>query len=221
MSEPEKQPRRLEAQGVRLVKELPPVDRRSFLKGGVTGLAVLTGTVVVGSVLDAVTRPDGAPVALAKGVVLWERELCSGCRTCEAVCTNHNNRGHASSALARIILEKDYLAAIYEAHVCYQCVDPLCLRACPVAALQVDRSSGTNARVIDERACIGCRQCLAACDRVFDPPRPRYDAQRRVSTKCHLCFGEPQCVQHCPYGALRFEWAEQGLRTGYPVIEKG
>lgn len=204
-----------------LFRELPPVSRRSFLKGGMTGLALITGAAVVGNILEIVTLPDGRRVVLAKGVVLVDSKLCSGCRTCEAVCTNYNDQGSASSALARIILDKDYLGVKYDAKTCFQCVTPPCLLVCPVTALQVDRASGTNARVIDERVCIGCRRCIEACGSVFAPPRPRYDAARQVSTKCHLCFGEPQCVKYCPYGALRTEWSEEGIETGYPVIKEG
>ena len=55
---------------VQIVRELPPVDRRSFLKVGVVGGTLLTGTVVVGSILEVITRPDGSRVALSKGAVL-------------------------------------------------------------------------------------------------------------------------------------------------------
>jgi carbon-monoxide dehydrogenase iron sulfur subunit len=203
---------------VELIKEVCPLSRRAFLRNSTAGLVLLGGAVVVGNILDVLTVPEGGRIALAKGVVLWERQRCSGCRTCEAVCTNYNNQGQTSSALARIILEKDYLEGEYEGNTCFQCVKPLCLLACPVAALQVDTASGTNARIIDERVCIGCQQCVQACGSVFTPPRPRYDKERRVSMKCHLCLGEPQCVKFCPYGALRFERSEEGMETGFPVI---
>jgi carbon-monoxide dehydrogenase iron sulfur subunit len=205
---------------VQLVKELPPLDRRSFLKEGMTGLTALIAAVVVGDVLEAVTLPDGRQVALAKGVVLFDIQRCAGCRTCEAVCTTHNDQGSTSWSRARIILQKDYLKGRYEAKTCWQCAKPLCLFACPVTALQIDRTSGTRARIIDGRACIGCQQCVAACGSVFDPPRPRYDAARQVSVKCHLCLGEPRCVEFCPYGALRYERSEEGMETGYPLIRE-
>lgn len=94
---------------VQLVRERPTLSRRSFLKGGTNGLALLTGAVVVGNVLETLTLPEGRRVVLAKGVVLWERERYSGCRKCEAVCTHYNNQGRTSSALARVILDKNYL----------------------------------------------------------------------------------------------------------------
>jgi len=196
-----------------------PVTRREFLRNGTAGILSLVAAVAVGDVLEIITYPDGTRVALAKGAVLADKSVCSGCRTCEAVCSNFNSDGRNAAALSRVILDKDYLRGNYQPRVCFQCLDPPCLRACPVAALQVDKQSGTYARIIDERVCIGCRKCLEACDRYFTPPRPRFDPHKHISIKCHLCFGDPQCVTYCPTGALRFERSEKGLRIGYPIIE--
>jgi len=40
--------------------------------------------------------PDGQKVALAKGVILADKSLCSGCRVCEIVCANFNSGGRNS-----------------------------------------------------------------------------------------------------------------------------
>ena len=201
--------------------KFPPLTRRTFLKSGMVGVVFLTGAAPVVNTLEALTLPDGWAVTLTKGVVLADPELCAGCRTCEAVCTNYNSEGRASSAQARIILEKDYLRGKYEANTCFQCVKPLCLHICPEEAIKVDRASGTNARIIDDILCIGCGRCIEACGRVFTPPRPRFDPEFEQVVKCHLCFGDPQCVKYCPYGALRYEWSEEGIVTGYPVLGEG
>jgi Fe-S-cluster-containing dehydrogenase component len=205
----------------RLDMRFPPLNRRTFLKTGMVGMAFLTGTVGVVNILEALTLPEGWAVALTKGVVLWDRDLCSGCRTCEAICTNYNDEGRSSSAQARIILEKDYLGGKYEAKTCYQCVKPLCLHICPEEAIKVDKDSGTNARIIDDVLCIGCGRCIEACGSVFTPPRPRFNPEFEQVVKCNLCFGDPQCVKYCPYGALRFEWSEKGILTGHPVLKEG
>ena len=204
-----------------LVREIPPISRRDFLKAGVGGFAFLAGAVAVGDILEMVALAEGKELPLSKGVVVADKRLCSGCRTCEAVCSNYNSQGRASSALARVILEKDYLKLNYETNTCFQCVEPLCLTSCPVDAIIIDKKSGTNARIIDEQVCIGSKDCIDACGSIFTPPRPRYDVDRKVAVKCHLCFGSPQCVKFCPYGALQFKWSDKGIETGYPLIKEG
>ncbi len=195
-----------------------PMGRRTFLKGCMAGLGVVAGATALGEWFVTTLLPDGTGLALARGVVLVNKAICSGCRVCEAVCSNFNSQGRTTSTLSRLILEKDYLTGNYEPKTCLQCIDPPCLRACPVAALQVDRQTWTYARVIDERVCIGCQKCLRACDVYFNPPRPRFDPEEYICIKCHLCFGDPQCVKYCPLGALRVEKSPMGVRTGYPLV---
>jgi len=196
------------------------VERRTVLKGFTLGLFGLGSVASLGSLLEVLTFPNGQKVALARGVILVDKSLCSGCRICEMVCANFNSGGRNSASLSRILLEKDYLRGDYQPKVCHQCADPPCLKACPVTALQVDRQKGTYARVIDERACIGCQKCVEACQQFFRPSRPRFDVQKHRTVKCHLCFGDPQCVKFCPLGVLRVERSERGLLVGYPVIKE-
>lgn len=196
------------------------VGRRTVLKGITLGAFGLGSVVALADLLEVLTFPNGQKVALARGVILVDKSLCSGCRVCEMVCANFNSSGRNSPSLSRILLEKEYMRGDYQPKVCHQCADPPCLKACPVTALQVDRQKGTFARVIDERVCIGCQKCVEACERHFRPGRPRFDAQRHRSVKCHLCFGDPQCVKYCPLGVLRLERSEKGLLVGYPVIQE-
>lgn len=196
------------------------VDRRTLLRGLTLCALGVGGVVAFGDLLETLVFPNGQKVALAKGVILADKSLCSGCRICEMVCANFNSGGRNSATLSRIFLEKEYLKGDYQPKVCHQCADPPCLKVCPVTALQVDRQKGTYARIIDERACIGCQKCVEACQQYFRPSRPRFDVQRKRTVKCHLCFGEPQCVKFCPLGVLRFERSEKGLLVGYPVIKE-
>ncbi len=195
-------------------------DRRIFLKGLTLGALALGDVVAFGDLLWASTLPNGQKVALAKMAILVDKSLCCGCRVCEMVCANLNREGRNTSSLARLSIEKEYIEGDYGPMVCYQCSEPPCLEVCPVGALHVDQQSGTCARIIDESLCIGCQQCIGACGEHFHPPRPKFDEQKQKSIKCHLCFGDPQCVKFCPMGVLRVERSEQGLLVGYPVIKE-
>jgi carbon-monoxide dehydrogenase iron sulfur subunit len=196
------------------------VDRRTLLRGLTLGALGVGGVVAFGDLLEILAFPNGQKVALAKAVIFADKTLCSGCRICEMACANFNSGGRNSSSLARLSVEKEYLKGDYQPKVCYQCADPPCLKACPVGALQVDRLRGTYARIIDERVCIGCQECVKACQQYFRPSRSRFDPQRKKAIKCHLCFGDPQCVKFCPLGTLRMERSERGFLVGYPVIRE-
>lgn len=202
-------------------QEMPPLNRRTFLKGGVAGFTLLAGNLAAGEILEIVACAEEDELPLSKGVVVANRELCSGCRTCEAVCTTFNSQGRTASGLARILLEKQYLKAEYEVNPCFQCVEPLCLPVCPVEAIVVDKKSGTNARYLQEDKCIACLSCIEACGSTFTPARPRFDEEREHTVKCHLCFGDPQCVKFCPCGALEYKFSEEGVKSGNPIITEG
>lgn len=196
------------------------LDRRTFLRRCTLGACGLGSIIAFGDLLDVHAVSNGQQVPLAKAVILVDKTLCSGCRTCEMACANFNAAGQNSYSHTRILLEKEYLEGNYQPRVCYQCADPQCLKACPENALHVDRSSGTFARIIDEEKCIGCEACVEACGRHFRPPRSRFDPQKEKAFKCHLCFGDPQCVKLCPFGALKMERSEKGFLVGYPVIKE-
>ena len=47
-----------------------------------------------------------------------------------------------------------------------------------------------------------------------------YNTAKEVSIKCHLCYGEPECVKHCPLGALKIIRSETGILTGLPFVKE-
>jgi formate dehydrogenase iron-sulfur subunit len=78
---------------------------------------------------------------------------------------------------------------------------------CPVTAI---RKLPQGPVVINENKCIGCRYCYQACPFKI----PRFDFEKRVTRKCHLCYNrtpllnymKPACVAACPVGALAFDY---------------
>lgn len=141
---------------------------------------------------------------LAMGRVEQDQDLCSGCRTCEIVCSIYHE-GIASSSLSRIQWKKHVMdACITDIMTCKQCAGPECMTVCPTGALSIDEETG--ARIIKEETCVGCQLCLNACPVV--PSRIRYNAEKNTCFKCDLCDGDPQCVKFCPTGALVSSWIE-------------
>jgi Fe-S-cluster-containing hydrogenase component 2 len=79
--------------------------------------------------------------------------------------------------------------------VCSQCRKPPCETACPVGALR--RIDGVVS--LDKEVCISCFRCVEACP--FGAVYAHDDCDYPI--KCDLCEGDPECVKHCPKGALR------------------
>lgn len=202
-------------------KEGRLMTRRNFVKtiaiGGVAGgIATVVGTASNPMLLtqgQTEQTESTENVPLSKGVLVVDSDICGLCRICESVCTL-TKEGVGAPDLARIQVINNFQEFDVEPKPCLQCVDPLCLSACPVGALHVDDRC---ARVINEEVCIGCYRCIEACP--YDPPRVRFDAKEQVAVKCDLCDGDPQCVKYCPSGALKYYANPKGVISGYEKTE--
>lgn len=112
----------------------------------------------------------------------WNSEFCTGCRLCELACSSQFSEGMSPS--------KSAIRWVNESiHVCRQCFDPACKKACSFDAIGMD---------IDQQKCTGCGLCVSAC-----PYESIFQSERKMSPhKCDLCNGHPECVSFCPGGAL-------------------
>jgi Fe-S-cluster-containing dehydrogenase component len=155
-------------------------------------------------------------VADAKGMIVAQPTRCVGCRRCELACTEFND-GKAQPSIARIKVARNYSFGPQGAQLgfwrgegrygnhrivqetCRQCPHPVpCQLACPNDAIEV--TGPVNARVVNPDKCVGCRTCEEACPWEMTS----FDQELQKATKCHLCDGEPECVQACPVGALQY-----------------
>ncbi len=199
--------------------------RREFLKvAGVGGLGAAS-LYMLGCVVDdggagpAPTSPTGEKYVIsldAKGLVIHQPTRCVGCRRCELACTEYNE-GKSHPAIARVNIRRNWNYGVEGARLgafrgdgrwgnhrivgetCRQCAHPVpCRTACPYSAIEVQ--DPVNARVVNQDLCQGCRICQRACPWGMTT----FDEETQTAHKCHLCAGEPECVQTCPTGALQY-----------------
>jgi carbon-monoxide dehydrogenase iron sulfur subunit len=129
---------------------------------------------------------------------------CTGCRTCEIVCSMVKN-GLINRRRARIRVHRDEMTGLDMPVFCIQCTDAACMQACPNSALSQDDVSGIIR--VDAEECTGCGQCADACP----IGAIVIDRDTEVPLICDLCGGEPQCVAWCPGGALILSEDTPGL----------
>lgn len=135
--------------------------------------------------------------------VIVDEKRCLNCRLCEVYCKT----AHSISRDVVTAYKKEYpepvAAIVVEGNnelsmpmSCRHCTNPRCVDACITGAMR----KLPDGRVLNDiERCIGCMTCLAACP---------FGAVRigRFAVKCDLCQGldMPECVKHCPSGALKY-----------------
>jgi len=156
---------------------------------------------------------------------------CVGCGICEMACSLGNKKEcNPEKSSIRAIRYEDEGIMYSIPVVCRQCEKPLCQKICPVKAISQDMK--TDALLVDQSKCIGCKSCFSACP--FGGIS--IDKEKRIAMKCDLCSGEPKCVEFCPTGALLFvrsdkidiwkkregidRYLEDLKNISYPIIEE-
>ena len=202
------------------------MDRRNFFKTSLAGGV----TLAVGPDL-ALARETRSILPEALGL-LYDSTLCIGCKACVSACKRENDmpaeflpkseqpywdqpldisgktltviKVYRSGTMDKKDQEENGYAFIKKS--CMHCVDPSCVSACPVSAMQKDPLNGVVS--YNKDACIGCRYCVAACP--FGVPRFTYDQPFAQINKCQLCKHRwkdgkySACAEVCPTGATLY-----------------
>ncbi len=193
------------------------VSRRTVLKG-LAGAAVG----VAAAPVEAATPRRAAADAVG---MLFDTTRCIGCKACVKACREANELPNDPGPLAEglwdaplelnartkniIKLLREGTATSFMKQQCMHCVDPACVGACMLGALQ-KREHG----IVwwDGDKCVGCRYCQMVCP--YNIPKFEWDSRNPRIVKCEFCRhllarGEiPACCRVCPREAVVF-----GLRS--------
>jgi len=214
------------------------MNRRGFIKR----ISSITGAAAFGAAPKKSSAQQGCPEeSLA---VLVDTTLCVGCRACEQACNEINpdlplvpndffnddsvfERRRRMDASAFTVVNRyqpnNSEAPVHVKFQCMHCLYPACVSACLVGAMTRDAG---GAVVYDEKKCIGCRYCMAACP--FQVPAYEYaSALTPRVRKCTFCFktrltqGEiPACVAACPMRVMTFGPRAELISIGRTRIRK-
>jgi len=131
------------------------------------------------------------------GKLVYNTELCTGCRTCELACS-FKHEGVFSPHLSRIRIVRVDEEGLDVPTGCEQCESAACIAVCPTRAIY--RYAASGGVFIDYDKCIGCKECMVACPFGaihYNPKTARF-------FKCDLCGGEPECVKWCVTGGVQY-----------------
>lgn len=130
-------------------------------------------------------------------MLLVDQEKCTGCRTCETVCSA-KHEGASNPMRSRVFVVKREQEGFMMPFMCQQCIDAPCMAACPVKALSRKEEMGDVSLNYDR--CIGCKLCMTVCP--FGGMG--FDTIGKKVIKCDFCDGDPVCARFCSTKAIQF-----------------
>lgn len=189
-------------------------NRRSFFKGAAAA-ATLT-------VIPAKAEAREKRVAPADAVgLLYDTTLCVGCRACVVACKEANEMppdvdGYGGGLYDAPEGLNEFTKNVIQLHregdeqsfvkkQCMHCVDPACVGACMLGALEKGKFGVVR---YDAGKCVGCRYCETVCP--FNVPKFQWSKKAPKIIKCELCSErlaegkQPACTEACPRGAVIF-----------------
>jgi len=202
------------------------LNRRAALGAMATGAAAMAG-VQTAKANDAKKLPQNKMVAM-----LYDTTLCIGCKACVSACSEANGltpdtgesggiyqmpkylNDKTKNIIKLYVDEKTGLRSYVKAQ-CMHCIDPACVAACPMAALQKNPVNGVV--TWDGTTCLGCRYCQIACP--FNIPKFEWTEFNPKIVKCQFCDHRmaegkgPACCEVCPREAVIYGTREELLKV--------
>jgi Fe-S-cluster-containing hydrogenase component 2 len=138
---------------------------------------------------------EGKNLALQKTFFILA-EKCTGCRLCELICSLVKEK-EANPAKSRIQVSRLTMDGLFIPHICRNCKEPPCIKACRRKAISKDPETGWV--TIDRERCNNCTLCIPAC-----PYHAIVLTPDQEVLLCDVCDGDPKCVEICPTQAIQF-----------------
>ena len=197
------------------------LNRRTFLATVGAGVAAFDSR--------GAAAESGPEPAIDDGMgLLVDTTECIGCRKCEFACNQAQNltskplvefedmsvyneprrmTADAFTVVNRFAQPEAPDKPIYVKSQCMHCMQPACVSACLVGALQTAKNGAVT---YDAQKCMGCRYCMVACP--FEVPAYEYhEALAPRVRKCIFCFDRvtkegkiPACAEMCPPMCLTY-----------------
>src|ERR671927_501773 len=174
--------------------------------------------------------------------------VCIGCKACQVAChqgnalpaehgpgrrplpvltgLSYDNTGSLSDVNWRHVKfieqfshDRRQAAWLMMSDVCKHCAHAPCLEVCPTGAIL---RTEFDTVYIQEPACNGCRDCVAACP--FGVIH--MSEERHVAQKCTFCYDRlkndltPACAQACPTQSIRFGPLKQLQQQAQARVEQ-
>jgi Fe-S-cluster-containing dehydrogenase component len=190
-------------------------DRRAFFKNIAAAAATLTVLPTAAEAREKKTAPSDAIG------MLYDATKCIGCKACVVACKEANSMpadtdGYGGGLYDSpdslnqytkniIQLYKDGGEQSYVKKQCMHCIDPACVGACMLGALQKGKMGVVS---YDVSKCVGCRYCETVCP--FNVPKFQWAKVAPKIVKCEFCKErlaegkEPACTTVCPRKAVIF-----------------
>ncbi len=142
---------------------------------------------------------------MARYGMIIDETKCVGCHACRVACQNQNNLRETETF--NFLVEREFgtypdFSREFQPVQCQHCDNAPCVSVCPTGA-STKRKDGVV--VVNEKECIGCKYCIAAC-----PYSARVVRHEGYIDKCRFCIdlvesgGTPACVTTCMTGVRIF-----------------
>jgi len=169
--------------------------RKDILKmGGVAALGLLVSSLPKKDAIASIKKLSGRRMAM-----VIDLNKCTGCHACSVSCKSEFDVPLGVWRSWVKVEEKGtfpHTRRLFLPKLCNHCENPPCKKVCPSGATK-KRDDGVV--WVDEKICIGCKLCIAAC-----PYKARFShPQKKVVNKCDFCVHRvdkgvvPSCVNTC------------------------